>query len=178
VLAHAGVRGRSAAGLALLGSGRWDDTDETAAGGLRGLVEGYRRPVSPLAAGPAAARAGATAMLDVSDGLLRDAGRLARASGVAIDVDEPRDAFADDLAALEPAARWLGSGTARADAERWVLTGGEDHGLLATFPPGTTLPPPFRACGRVRDDESGTAGQVTVAGRRPTGSTGWDHFGG
>ncbi len=47
------------------------------------LVDAYRRPRVPYAAGPAAARAGATAMLDVSDGLLQDLGHIARASKVA-----------------------------------------------------------------------------------------------
>ena len=55
----------------------------------RELVDAYLHPASPLAAGPAAAVAGATAMLDVSDGLLRDAGRLARASGVVVDLAAP-----------------------------------------------------------------------------------------
>ena len=121
VVAHAGVRGRSAAGLAALDAGRRGSFPE--------LVEAYLRPRCPLAAGPAAALAGATAMLDVSDGLLRDAGRLARASGVTLDLDEPAVAFAADLAVLAVAARELD-----ADARTWVLAGGEDHGLLATFP--------------------------------------------
>ncbi|WP_456846858.1 thiamine-phosphate kinase, partial [Cellulomonas sp. P5_C6] len=90
VVAHAGVIGWSAAGLALLEAGRTDLDPE--------LVGSFLRPVSPLAAGPAAARAGATAMLDVSDGLLRDAGRLARASGVRVDLET--SALVDDLGRL------------------------------------------------------------------------------
>ncbi|MBO0899913.1 thiamine-phosphate kinase [Cellulomonas sp. zg-ZUI199] len=161
VIAHAGRRGWSAAGLGLLTAGR-EDTDP-------GLVAAYRSPEPVLAAGPAAARAGATAMLDVSDGLLVDAGRLARASGVTLALDAPGDAFADDVARLAPAAALLG-----ADPLDWVLAGGEDHGLLATFPPGAVLPPPFRAVGVVR--ERGTEA-VLVAGAAPTVAPGWDHFG-
>lgn len=188
VVAHAGVRGRSAAGLALLRAGSAgagaaggstgpaatgsDPSSGTAPGALAALVDAYRRPSSPLAAGPAAARAGATAMLDVSDGLLRDAGRLARASGVVLDLDPPGVAFGADLAALEPAASLLGQ-----DAAAWVLAGGEDHGLLATFPPEVPLPAPFRACGRVLD-AAGAPGRVTVGGAEHTGPTGWDHFAG
>ncbi len=161
VLAHAGVRGRSAAGLAALVAGLGDSLGE--------VVAGYLRPVCPLAAGPAAALAGATAMLDVSDGLLRDAGRLAGASGVTLDLDEPAVAFAADLAALAPAA--LATGL---DARVWVLAGGEDHGLLATFPPSVELPAPFRPIGRVLPGTEGP--RVLVGGRVPQGIVGWDHF--
>lgn len=164
VLAHAGVRGRSMAGLALLTAGTPELGPE--------LVEAYRRPVCPPGAGVAAARAGATAMMDVSDGLLRDAGRLARASGVVLDIGAPRSAFADDLLALDPAARALG-----VDPLTWVLSGGEDHGMLATFPPGARLPGGFSVVGRVGPADHGRAGgAVLVAGRRHDGSTGWDHF--
>ena len=158
VLAHAGVRGRSAAGHAVLVAGL---------DGYGGLVDAYRRPRPPLAAGIEAGSAGATAMLDVSDGLLRDALRIAVASGVALDLDDPATAFAEDLQVLAPAARALG-----VDPARWVLAGGEDHGLLATFPPGAALPAGFRAVGRVLAGEPG----VTVAGEAPRGPLGWDHF--
>lgn len=164
VVTHAGVLGRSAAGLALLGAGERVH-DERA-----GLVGAYLRPQSPLAAGPDAARAGVTAMMDVSDGLLKDAGRLARASAVRLDLD--RGAFAADVEALAAVARELG-----ADPWAWVLGGGEDHGLLATFPAGAPLPAPFRAIGRVLpvgDDEPA----VTLDGTDPGVATGWDHFAG
>lgn len=163
VLALAGTLGRSAAGLALLDAGSGADP---------AMIEVYRRPRPPLAAGPAAARAGATAMLDVSDGLLRDAGRLAAAGGVVLDVGAAADALADDLAALAPAARALG-----VDPVVWALTGGEDHGLLATFPPGS-VPDGFRVLGVVRaPGEEYGAGTVLVGGVRQSGSPGWDHFG-
>ncbi|MCL2849004.1 MAG: thiamine-phosphate kinase [Micrococcales bacterium] len=153
-VAHAGVAGWSAAGLALLVAGRRDDE----------LVGAYLCPRAPLAAGPAAARAGASAMLDVSDGLVRDAQRIASASGVQIAFDSVAQAFADDLARLAGAAAVVG-----AQADDWVLGGGEDHGLLATFP--GALAHGFRPVGHV------VAGQgVTVAGQQPTVS-GWDHFG-
>jgi thiamine-monophosphate kinase len=82
-------------------------------------------PTPPIADGPIAALAGATAMIDLSDGLALDARRIATASGVAIDL----------------AAAAVGS--------RAALDGGEDHSLLATFPRGTTLPGGFRAVGLV-----------------------------
>lgn len=169
VVAHAGVRGWSAAGLALLEAGR-GDLDA-------GLVGAYLRPEPPLAAGPLASRCGATAMLDVSDGLLRDAGRIARASGVVLDLDDPAVAFAADLERLAGAAAALG-----AEARDWVLAGGEDHGLLATFPAAVDVPEPFRVVGRVRAAPEGDASgvqvtRVLVAGVDPgPGSPGWDHF--
>ncbi len=162
VVAHAGVRGWSAAGLALLAADR-ADVDA-------GLVAAYLRPRSPLALGPAAARAGAHAMLDVSDGLVRDARRIASASGMLLDLDPPRRAFAGDLTRLEAAARALG-----VDPEPWVLDGGEDHGLLATFPGDATLPDGFVPVGRVH---AGEPGRVLVGGQVPSGSGGWDHFAG
>ena len=157
VVAHAGSRGRSAAGLALLTAGLGT--------GYPGLVAAFLRPQSPLAAGPAAARSGATSMLDVSDGLVRDAARIAEAS----EIDEPGDVFAADLAALSEAAAIVGG-----SARDWVLAGGEDHGMLATFPAGAALPEPFRAIGRVLPRGKNP---VEVTGGMPHGSSGWDHFG-
>lgn len=190
VVAHAGRRGWSAAGLALLDHDLGPLDQE--------LVDAYLRPEPPLAAGPAAAGSGATAMLDLSDGLLRDAGRLARASGVAVDLD--LGAFRGDLDRLAVAASAVraadgplsATGPGPADlgaqaalARDWVLTGGEDHGLLATFPAGTSLPEPFRAVGRVvvRPTSAPGAGAapaapvVTVDGEAPRAhGVGWDHF--
>ena len=172
ILAHAGARGRSAAGLALLEAGRVSSRGDGQASDAD-LVAAYLSPAAPLDAGPRAAAAGATAMIDVSDGLLRDAERLARASGVALDLDAPATAFGADLDRLAAAAASLGM-----SAEGWVLAGGEDHGLLATFPAGAELPAPFRPVGRVRvaGDDTGRPGTVLVGGRRWDGATGWDHF--
>ncbi|WP_029289095.1 thiamine-phosphate kinase [Cellulomonas sp. HZM] len=157
VLAHAGARGWSAAGLALLEAGARDVAPA--------LVDAYLAPTVPVEAGALAALAGATAMLDVSDGLVRDAGRLARASGVVLDLTST---FDEDRAVLDPAARRFG-----VDADAWLLAGGEDHGLLATFPQAAQLPPGFRVVGSVRAGEPG----VLVHGRSWDGPRGWDHFG-
>ncbi|MBD5787829.1 thiamine-phosphate kinase [Cellulosimicrobium terreum] len=175
VVGLAGTLGRAAAGLDLLEIGRPEDW----------LTDAYLRPDPPLAAGPRAADAGATAMMDVSDGLLRDAGRIARASGVRIDL--AGDALEPDRAELEGAAKVAAaegvSERAVAAGERgwrvavddWVLTGGEDHALLATFPAGTVLPEPFRAIGVVLPAPTSGAG-VTVDGAAGRAATGWDHF--
>jgi len=156
VLACAGVLGESAAGLALL---------EAGLAGPAELIAAHRRPAPPYPAGPEAAALGATAMIDVSDGLLADAGHVARASGVQIDIDTGRIPGRPALAA---AAAALG----RPGPLDWVLTGGEDHALAATFPPGSALPPHWTIIGQVR------AGQgVLVNGNRVTGHAGWNHFG-
>ncbi len=102
VVAVCGTLGRSAAGLALLEAG----TDPLEAGSRRRPGDGARqaclshhlRPTAPLAAGPQAALAGATAMIDLSDGLLRDGvadrrrERCAPGSGVGVAGGGPRAA--------------------------------------------------------------------------------------
>ena len=103
-------------------------------------------------------------MLDISDGLVRDAGRIAAASGVRLDLDP--DALQPYLDPLRDAAGLLG-----VDPMDWVLGGGEDHGLLAAFPPDSQLPPGFAAVGSVGPGRA----QVTLASRA-TALRGWDHF--
>ncbi|MBE1878128.1 thiamine-phosphate kinase [Myceligenerans pegani] len=187
VVAHAGTRGWSAAGLALLDSGLIRPTHQ------HPLVRAYLRPDPPLEAGRLAARAGATAMLDVSDGLLRDAGRIALASDVRLDLEE--DAFADDRRALSDAALVVAQAALRAGGagdlvgdigqaeaanrlmNQWIWAGGEDHGLLATFPEDVALPEGWTRIGRVHPPGK-AAPRVTIGGRRPVVASGWDHFGG
>ena len=156
VLAIAGVLGDSAAGLALL---------EAGLAGPASLIAAHQRPRPPYAAGPEAARLGATAMIDVSDGLLADAGHVAEASGVLIDIDAALLPGGPELAA---AAAALG----RPGPLDWVLTGGEDHAFAATFPPGVSLPARWTVVGQVRDGQG-----VYVNGQAYTGTAGWNHFG-
>jgi thiamine-monophosphate kinase len=128
VVAVSGVLGEAAASLRLLfDRGVVDGVpDADAASRLaRSEVEPQLAPTPPIADGRLAAIAGATAMLDLSDGLALDARRLANASGVALDLS---------LAAV---------------GSRAALTGGEDHSLLATFAAGATLPGGFRPIGTV-----------------------------
>jgi thiamine-monophosphate kinase len=165
-LAIAGNAGQAAAGLALLESEQ--HPLESLTPELRLLLDLQCRPEPPLEAGPLARLSGATAMMDISDGLVRDGARLARASGVVLDLDVP--ALRLLAAPLQAAARLLG-----ADPLAWVLGGGEDHGLLATFPAGVQLPPGFTGIGSVQARGTTEAAGVTVAGR-PADSVGWDHF--
>lgn len=158
VVAIAGRQGWAAAGLAVLTRGFRSP---------RALVEAYQRPQPPYAAGLAAAHAGATAMIDVSDGLLADVGHIAADSCVAVDIR--RDAF--ELA--EP-MHAVGSALGL-DPMQFILGGGDDHAIVATFPPDTALPEGFRVIGSVTD--AGEAGPVvTVDGAAYDGPTGWKHF--
>lgn len=153
VLAVSGALGAAARGLSRLFHEGVDDHGEpsraaTVASGADADpdVLRQRRPVPPIADGPLAAGAGATAMLDLSDGLAIDAGRLARASRVTL-------ALEDDL-------------------DEVALHGGEDHGLLATFPADAVLPGGFRRIGVVR--ERGDADLVRDG--LPVPTTGWDPY--
>jgi thiamine-monophosphate kinase len=155
VVALCGRQGWSAGGLAVLGRGFRSP---------RVLVEAFCRPEPPYAAGPAAALAGATAMIDVSDGLIADAEHIAASSGVSIDI---RTAGLDVPEPLQAVASATGI-----DPLRFVLTGGEDHSLLATFPASTALPDGFTVIGEVRDGEG-----VTVDGAAWQDEGGHTHFG-
>jgi thiamine-monophosphate kinase len=175
LVAVAGPLGDAAAGLALLTAGLTRDP----------LVTAHLRPAPPYDAGPEAADLGATAMIDVSDGLLADLGHVAAASGVRIDLDSaalrPGEVLLAAARAVRGADRLLdrtsaGSRPASADTVtartlRWVLTGGEDHSLAATFPPGTPLPPRWRVIGAVR-----AGNDVVIDGQPWAGAPGWDHF--
>jgi thiamine-monophosphate kinase len=155
VVAVCGRLGWSAAGYAVLSRGFRSP---------RVLVEAHRRPDVPYEAGVEAAELGATAMCDISDGLLGDAGHIAAASGVAIDVDPEAFEIPNQL---RDTAQALG-----ADPLRWILTGAEDHALLATFPASVDLPERWLRIGAVN---SGSG--VTVGGGEYEGEHGHDHFG-
>ncbi|WP_433759828.1 thiamine-phosphate kinase [Nocardia sp. CA-135398] len=105
-----------------------------------------------------------TALTDISDGLLADLGHIAEASGVAIDLHSKtlRDP------ALATIARRLD-----ADAAQWILTGGEDHAFVGTWPAHRDLPPGWMPIGRVLAGHG-----VTVDGVRQPGNAGWESFSG
>jgi thiamine-monophosphate kinase len=158
VVAVCGPLGKAACGLALLQSGNQD------------LVRSYDdwvlaqlRPAPPIDQGVIANQAGATAMLDVSDGLIKDLGRIAKASNVSIEIE--RSQLAGYEAMLDLPAQGLG-----VEPISWVLQGGEDHSLLATFPANATLPRSFKAIGKVI---AGSENAVLLDGK-PVSDTGWD----
>ncbi len=157
VVALAGRQGWADAGFAVLGRGFRSP---------RVVVEAHRRPEPPYDAGPQAATLGATAMIDVSDGLLQDLGHVAVASGVAVDVETAAFEVPEPLQAVGAA---LG-----VDPLRFLLTGGDDYCLAATFPHGTSLPQTWRRIGTVLD--GGEPGAVTVDGTEYDDPGGHQHF--
>jgi thiamine-monophosphate kinase len=211
-VALAGTVGRAAAGLELLLAGYRPGAFGEADCGLAGaephaldaLIGAQLSPRPPYLSGPEAARAGARALIDASDGLVQDLGRVAAASGVRIEIDGSSPALRALTAELLPAARLLGTvrpeeeaadeaaredATPQEQARRWLLGGGEDHGLLAVFPatgtpehagtPGCpSLPVGFQIVGRVLAAEDGQAqaGLVSVDGVPADPHSGFSHF--
>lgn len=157
-VALAGEAGAAARGLDVLFRRFRDAAGEPVAVELGDLdagevacVAAQLRPEPPIALGPIAADAGATAMMDVSDGVALDATRMADASGVTLTID-----------------------SASLGARRgWTVDGGEDHALLATFPAGAALPVGFRAVGSVlpRGTEALLVDDAPYEGRG-----GWDPY--
>jgi thiamine-monophosphate kinase len=155
VVALAGRTGWAAAGTAVLQRGFRSP---------RAVVEAHRVPEVPYGQGRAAADAGATAMIDVSDGLLADLGHIAKASGVVVDL--ALDAFeVPDV--LQSVAAATGK-----DPYALLLTGGEDHALAATFPVTAQLPDGWRVVGRVAEGRD-----VWVDGALRGDGGGWRSWG-
>lgn len=191
VIAVCGSLGLSGGGLALLQRGEgarsdavWDEPERSEGDGngpdagssrsvaVRQLVAYHRAPVPPWQAGPRAAASGAHALIDASDGLVTDLTRVARASGVGVDLDGTvlRERFV-----AGPLTVALG------EREAWhqVLTGGEEHSLVGAFADEASLPHdrdhPWVVIGRVLP--LGPDGpRVTVDGTVPDDAKGWDHF--
>ena len=154
ILAVAGTLGQAAAGLSLLQSGNQD-----AINAYDDWVNIQKRPNPPIQLGIQATDA--TSMLDISDGLAKDAHRIARASGVKLTIN--RQALDGYCARIDDVAARLG-----VNSIDWVLFGGEDHSLLATFPQDVTLPRGFKPIGSVDEGEGVYLDASALAER------GWD----
>ena len=154
IVAVVGRLGWAAAGLAILGRGFRSPVSAVAA---------HRRPEPPYAEGPRAAEHGATAMVDISDGLVADLEHVAIASGVGIELDTAK---LDVPAKLRDVGGALG-----VDPLTWVLGGGDDHALAATFPGSAPPPAPWRVIGRVARGRG-----VLVDGAAYHAPGGFDHF--
>jgi thiamine-monophosphate kinase len=152
-LIHSGNVGLAAAGYALLSQDELPELTRTEVRAIRGFL----RPRPPLDQGPVVAGKVA-AMMDVSDSILTDADRLATANGLHAFIDA--EWTAQKAAAFAPIAKRHG-----ADASQWVLTGGEDYGLLAALHPEREVPQGWDVIGHLTNEPQD----------RPE-ITGWDHF--
>jgi thiamine-monophosphate kinase len=143
-----GSLGLSAAGLRMLRKGEKESSLAVAA---------YRRPTPEVAAGEAARLAGATAMIDISDGLAADLGHLADASGVGLALDEVP----------------VGEGATLEEA----VAGGEDYVLAFTAPSDPSAA--FAERGLAAPVRIGTATAVPaerlLAGQPLPAAGGWEH---
>jgi thiamine-monophosphate kinase len=151
VLAVAGELGLSHRGLIALQEAGGDPEVIATLKASDAAVAHHLAPHPPIHLGVVANDAGATAMMDISDGLWMDATRMAKSSGVMVE--------------LSPDYPW----------DEASLMGGEDHGLLATFPATATLPEGFVVIGSIRE-VSATPGvhlEGVELGSRPGG---WDPF--
>ena len=157
-LCISGTLGEASAGLALL-QGRWSpgELTETAAAALG---QRFLRPQPRLTLGRHLLGIASSA-IDVSDGLLADAGHIAAASGVAVEIDT----------ALLPHSAHLQTISNQDQILRWALAGGDDYELLFTLPEGTEIP---QGCTRIGRVHSGSGVQCDVI---PT-ERGHDHFSG
>lgn len=147
VLCVAGELGLSHRGLTALQAAGDDELEIAGAVAHNPAVSHHLRPRPPIELGPIAARAGASAMMDISDGLVLDSSRIAHASGVRVELDPGLDEHA--------------------------LYGGEDHGLLATFPNASSVPEGFRRVGVVTE---GTPGVFVDDQELDAHAGGWDPF--
>jgi thiamine-monophosphate kinase len=150
----AGRLGWAQAGLELLDAG---------ADGPGELLDAHRRPTPPYALGRELGAVGASAMCDVSDGLLADVGHIAAASGVGVALRSAAFAIPEPL---RVAGRRLA-----ADPLRWVLTGGDDNAFVACLPPTVPVPDGVSLIGEVTEGSG-----VLVDGAVYEGTQGWDHY--
>lgn len=171
-----GALGAAAGGLRLATEPPNEVRGALGSGWGRDLVQAYLRPAARVGEGETLAQMGATAMIDVSDGLALDLSRLCTESGTGATLrlgDVPL------ASGLEELGRLL-----RVDPLELALHGGEDYELLACLPADAVEPTRERL--RERYGTSLTpVGELTdadlmavdVDGRRkPLEPRGWDHF--
>ena len=171
-----GPLGSAAAGLAVLLAAEKRDADECDGDDSERsnrllaqhaeVVDAHRLPNPDLSAGVVAARAGAHAMTDVSDGLVEELETLAAASNVALAVDVSRVPRTE---ATTRAATELGESD-----DVWALTGGEDHQLLAAFA-ASDVPSGWVVIGDVRE-RTGDRAPVSLDGIAAGDLRGWQSF--
>jgi thiamine-monophosphate kinase len=164
-----GELGGAAAGLLLAGA----EVPGLGEGIAAGLARRQLEPVPRLDAGRALAAAGATAMIDVSDGLGADAGHLAAASGAGLRIAAEALPLAEGVAEVAAA---LGR-----DPLQLAVSAGEDYELLAAMPPGTDLAALCEAAGvaltRIGEVVAGRGVEIRLPGGRSLEPGGFDQLG-
>jgi thiamine-monophosphate kinase len=174
-----GALGASAGGLELLRAPAHDVAPVVSSDWGRSLLEAHLRPAARVGEGQTLAQSGATAMIDVSDGLTKDLGRLCEASHVGAAVvlaDLPLALSLKELADVLPGV----------DPLTFALEGGEDYELLAALPPGAVRRTAAKLAerfgtqltqiGEIREG-SGLVAIEQDGSERPLAPGGWDHFG-
>ncbi len=146
-----------AAGALAVTAGEWRPSADHA----QYLLERFNRPRARLELGMALLGS-ATAAIDISDGLLADAGHIAAGSGVRICIDPAR----------LPLSAALRSHESREIIERWALTGGDDYELCFCLPAAVAAPPGTTLIGRV---EAGAGVDCGLALESPAGYQHFDH---
>ena len=161
VLAVTGPLGRAAAGVNLLLS---QNVKGISPEDALACMSAHARPTARVAEGRAL-RMSAHAAIDLSDGLAPDAGRLAQASNVGVEIEVVP--VADEARRVAEARGW--------EVERMTLGGGEDYELLVALDASSVdeLDLGLIPVGRVVDDG---VWLVRDGERHPLDATGWDHF--
>lgn len=174
VVCVTGTLGAASAGLALLRGAKEGDAEAmTLLDRFPGLATAHRRPVPRVREGRAAARNGATAMIDLSDGLGRDLDHIRAASGTGACITTSAVPVADGVEAI---AAWRG-----VDPMRFAVGGGDDYELAITVGPdgldaliAAVAPTPLTPIGEITRGDKTTltdgAHEMDLAG------WGWDSF--
>ena len=163
-----GELGGAAAGLALLRAEMSDPTARALAVRFPNLVAAHRRGVARVREGEMAAVSGVRAMIDVSDGLMADAGHLCERSGVGVLIDARALPVAPGVEEVEA---WAGS-------TGFALSGGDDYELCIAIPPDVvaTLTRALAPTGLTVIGRFVEGSGVDVSGADVPDAAGWDSF--
>ena len=175
VLCVTGTAGGAAAGLKLLREAGVDPDASRLLDAYPALATAHRRPAPRVREGQAAASVGATAMIDVSDGIAADLGHICDRSRLGVEL---RAASVPRAEGVDEVARWAG-----VDADALALGGGDDYELLIAIPAAqvsalvaATAPTHVTPIGELGGEERIVVG--SAGDPYPLAGLGWDHFGG